>query len=67
MDYGNPQDTITPQVQRVVKAFGSCNTMVSKIVAEKDLAVSDAIWKGIEKANTQADSQNHWVHMSFIG
>ena len=65
VDNGKPQDTLTPEARRLIKACGSRNTKVSKIVAENDPAVSTAIWEGLERANKRATSQQYWVCIPF--
>ena len=65
MNNGKPQDTLTPEAQRLIKDFGSRNTKVSKIVADNDPAVSTAIWEGLEKANKFATSEQYCVCMPF--
>ena len=65
MDSGKPQDTLTPEAQRLIKAYGSHNTKVSEIVAENDQAVSTAIREGLEKANKFATSEQYCVCMPF--
>ena len=65
MDNGKPQDTLTPEAQRLIKDCGSHNTKVSQIVAGSDPAVFTAIWKGLEKANECATSQQYWVCIPF--
>ena len=65
MENGKPQDTLTPEAQRLIKACGSHNTKVSKIVADNDPAVSTAISEGLERANKCATSQQYWVCIPF--
>ena len=65
VDSDKPQDTLTPEAQRLIKACGSHSTKVSKIVAENDPVVSTAIWEGLERANKHATSQQHQVCMPF--
>ena len=65
VDNGKPQDTLTPEAQRLIKACGSHNTKMSKIVADNDPAVSAAIWEGLEKANKFATSEQYCVCIPF--
>ena len=65
MENGKPQDTLTPQAQLLIKACGSHNRKVSRIVAENDPAVSAAIKEGLERANKCATSQQYWVCIPF--
>ena len=65
MDNGKPQDTLTPEAQQLIKACGSHNKEVSKIVADNDPAVSTAIWEGLERANKCATSQHYRVCIPF--